>query len=101
MDIKKSHTREKKHLSTDADSSTNTIEGWTKKTPKPNFLKSGKNNPNCKNSKTSRNMQKLRIGQEIQCLPYAGFFEKTCAGRQADEGVRIVHLDPVTRLNSK
>ena len=33
--IKKSRIRETKHLSTDADSSTKAIGGWTKNTPKP------------------------------------------------------------------
>ena len=32
---KKSRIRETKHLSTDADSSTDAIGGWTKNTPKP------------------------------------------------------------------
>ena len=32
--FKKSHIRETKHLSTDADSSTDAIGGWTKNTPK-------------------------------------------------------------------
>ena len=35
--IKKSSIRETKHLSTDADSNTDTIVGWTKNTPKPYF----------------------------------------------------------------
>ena len=35
---KKSRIRETKHLSTDADSSTDAIGGWTKNTPKPNFF---------------------------------------------------------------
>ena len=35
---KKSRIRETKHLSTDADSSTNAIEGWTKNTQKPDFF---------------------------------------------------------------
>ena len=35
---KKPGIRETKHLSTDADSSTDTIEGWTKNTPKPDFF---------------------------------------------------------------
>ena len=34
----KSPIRETKHLSTDADSSTNAIGGWTKNTPKPKFF---------------------------------------------------------------
>ena len=36
--FKKSRIRETKHLSTDADSSTDTIVGWTKKTPKADFF---------------------------------------------------------------
>ena len=34
----KSRIRETKHLSTDADSSTDAIGGWTKNTPKPVFF---------------------------------------------------------------
>ena len=34
----KSRIRETKHLSTDADSSTDTTVGWTKNTQKPNFF---------------------------------------------------------------
>ena len=34
--FKKSRIRETKHLSTDVDSSTDAIGGWTKNTPKPN-----------------------------------------------------------------
>ena len=37
----KSRIRETKHLSNDADSSTDTTVGWTKNTPKPDFLKNG------------------------------------------------------------
>ena len=36
--LKKSRIRETKHLSIDADSSTDAIGGWTKNTPKPNFF---------------------------------------------------------------
>ena len=57
----KSRIRETKHLSTDADSSTDTTLGWTKNTQKPSFFKSGKNHPKLKNSKMSRNMPKLAI----------------------------------------
>ena len=39
---KKSQVRETKHLSTDADSSTNTTVGWTKNTQKPNFFEKQK-----------------------------------------------------------
>ena len=59
---KKSRIRETKHLSTDADSSTDAIGGWTKNTPKPDFFeKRQKNHSKRKNSKTSRNMPKLAI----------------------------------------
>ena len=51
----KSRIRETQHLSTDADSSTDTTVGWTMVTQEPNFfLKNGKNHPKHKNSKTSR-----------------------------------------------
>jgi hypothetical protein len=36
--VKKSRIRETKHLSTDADSSTDAIGGLTKNTPKPDFF---------------------------------------------------------------
>ena len=39
----KSRIRETKHLSTDADSSTDTTIGWTKKTQKPKIFEKGKN----------------------------------------------------------
>ena len=45
----KSRIRETKHLSTDADSSTNAIGGWTKNTKNLIFLKNGKNHPKRKN----------------------------------------------------
>ena len=49
---KKSRIRETKHLSTDADSSTDAIGGWTKNTPKPEFfLKTGKIIQNAKTQK--------------------------------------------------
>ena len=47
--IKKSRIPETKHLSTDADSSTDTTVGWTKNTRKPNFFEKGK-----KSSKTQK-----------------------------------------------
>ena len=43
----KSRIRETKHLSTNADSSTDAIGGWTKNTPKPDFFEKRK-----KSSKT-------------------------------------------------
>ena len=46
---KKSRIRETKHISTDADSSTNTTVGWTKNTQKTIFLKNAK-----KSSKTHK-----------------------------------------------
>ena len=36
--LKKSRIRETKHLSTGADSITDTTVGWTKNTPKPDFF---------------------------------------------------------------
>ena len=39
---KKSRIRETKHLSTDADSSTDAIGGWTQNTPKPDFFEKRK-----------------------------------------------------------
>ena len=47
--LKKSRIRETKHLSTDADSSTDAIGGWTKNTPKPMFFEKLK-----KSSKTQK-----------------------------------------------
>ena len=47
---KKSRIRETKHLSTDADSSTDAIGGWTKNTQNPIFLK----------RKTTSKTQKLK-----------------------------------------
>ena len=49
QNLKKSRIRETKHLSTDADSSTDAIGGWTKNTPKPNFFEKRK-----KSSKTQK-----------------------------------------------
>ena len=46
---KNSGIRETKHLSTDADSSTDAIEGWTKNTQKPDFFEKRK-----KSSKTQK-----------------------------------------------
>ena len=45
----KSHIWETKHLSTDADSSTDAMGGWTKNTPKPDFFEKPK-----KSSKTQK-----------------------------------------------
>ena len=60
-DKEKSRIRETKHLSTDADSSTDTTVRWTKNTQKPEFFEKRNNNPKRKNSKKSRNMPKLAI----------------------------------------
>jgi hypothetical protein len=45
----KSRIRETKHLSTEADSSTDAIGGWTKNTPKPDLIEKRK-----KSSKTQK-----------------------------------------------
>ena len=50
-DLEKSRIRETKHLSTDADSSTDTTVGWTKNTQKPIFFEK---------RKTSSKTQKLK-----------------------------------------
>jgi hypothetical protein len=50
--LKNTRIRETKHLSTDADSSTDAIGGWTKNTPKPNFF--WKREKIIQNAKTSR-----------------------------------------------
>ena len=66
---KKSRIRETKHLSTDADSSTDAIGWWTKNTQKPNFFeKRKKNHQKRKNSEMSRNMTKLAIGPSTRGL---------------------------------
>ena len=48
-DLEKSRIRETKHLSTDADSSTDTTVGWTKNTQKPKYFEKRK-----KSSKTQK-----------------------------------------------
>ena len=58
--FEKSCIRETKHLSADADSSTDTTVGWTKNTQKPNFVENEKNHQKHKNSETSRNMKNER-----------------------------------------
>ena len=50
--LKKSRIQETKHLSTDADSSTDTTVGWTKNTQKPNFFEKWK-----KSSKTQKRLE--------------------------------------------
>ena len=58
---KKSRIRETKHLSTDTDSSTDAIGGWTKSIPTTDFFEKQKNHQKMHNSETSRNMTKLAI----------------------------------------
>ena len=74
LHTKKSRIREIKHLSTDADSRTDTTIGWTKNTKKHEITeKQKKTHPKRKNSKVSRNMPKLvihrlrEVGEKI-CL---------------------------------
>ena len=55
MPWKKSRIRETKHLSTDADSSTDAIGGWTKNTPKPDF--SEKTEKIIQNAKTQKRLE--------------------------------------------
>ena len=57
----KSCIRETKHLSTDADSSTDTTTGWTKNTQKHNFFEKRKKISKLQKPKTSRYMPKLAI----------------------------------------
>ena len=45
QDLKKSRIRETKHLSTNADSSTDAIGGWTKNSQKPDFFDKRKKSP--------------------------------------------------------
>ena len=58
---KKSRIRETQHLLTDADSSINTIVGWTKNTPKNDFFERREKSSKTQKLKTSRNMPKLAI----------------------------------------
>ena len=55
----KSRIWETSNLSTDADSCTDTTVGWTKNTQKPKKNTNGTNYSKPKNSKTSRDIQKL------------------------------------------
>ena len=52
---KKSRIRETLNLSTDADSSTDAIGGWTKNTPKPNFF--WKTEKIIQNAKTQKRLE--------------------------------------------
>ena len=54
MISEKSRIRETKHLSTDADSNTNTTVGWSKNTQKPFFFKR-------KKSSTRKTQKRLEI----------------------------------------
>ena len=58
---KKSHLWETKHLSTNADNSTNTTVGWTKNTQEPNLFEKQKKSSKTQQIKKSRNMPKLAI----------------------------------------
>ena len=51
----KSRIRETKHLSTDANNSTDAIGGWTKNTPKPDFFE--KQKKNIQNTKTQKRLE--------------------------------------------
>ena len=53
--LEKSRIRETKHLSTDADSSSNAIGGWTKNTPKPDFF--WKKEKILQNAKTQKRLE--------------------------------------------
>ena len=66
--IFKSCILETKHLSTDADISTDITVGWTKNTQKPNIFEKLKKSSRTKNSKTSRIMQKLAISPSTRGL---------------------------------
>ena len=65
---KKSRIRETKHLSTDADSSTDTTVGWIKNTQKPKFFVKRKKSSKTQKLKKSRNMQKLAIHPSTRSL---------------------------------
>ena len=71
---KKSRIRETKHLSTDADSSTDTTVGWTKNTRKPNFFEKRK-----KSSKT----QKLKNVQRYAKISDIPFDQRSLIHREA------------------
>ena len=70
---KKSRIRETKYLSTDADSSTDAIGGWTKKTPKPVFFKAEKS------SKT----QKIKTVQKYAKISDLPFDQRSLIHREA------------------
>ena len=53
--LKKSRIRETKHVSTDADSSTDTTVGWTKNTQKPKFFE--KRKKIIQNAKTQKRLE--------------------------------------------
>ena len=70
----KSRIRETKHLSTDADSSTDTTVGWTKNTQKPDFFEKQK-----KSSKT----QKLKKVQRYANISDRPFDQRSLIHREA------------------
>ena len=80
--FKKSRIRETKHLSTDADSSTVAIGGWTRNTPKPDFFEKRK-----KLSKT----QKLKNVQKYAKISNRLFDQRSLIHREAwfPDGPRI------------
>ena len=71
---KKSRIRETKHISTDANSSTDTIIGWTKNTPRPDFFEKRK-----KSFKTQK-LKNIKKYAKISDTPFdqrsLNFFEK-------------------------
>ena len=70
----KSRIRETKHLSTDADSSTDAIGGWTKNTPKPDFFE--------KQKKPSK-MQKLKNILKYAKISDTPFDQRSLIHREA------------------
>ena len=72
--LKKSRIRETKHLSTDADSSTNTTLGWTKNTQKPEFIEK---------VKKSSQMEKLKNVQKYAKISDTPFDQRSLIHREA------------------
>ena len=71
---KKSRIRETKHISTHADSSTDTTVEWTKNTPKPNFFEK---------RKKSFQMQKLKKIQKYAKISDTPFDQRSLIHREA------------------
>ena len=74
LNLKKSCIRETKHLSTDADSSTDAIGGWSENTPKPDFFEKRK-----KSSKTL----KLKNVQKYAKISDTPFDQRSLIHREA------------------